>query len=213
MFILNNTISFFIERSNLSVEIKGITVPALKIKLDEKKSIEENIKEIENKISSAFFKGSVCVLDTGNLILSEEDRKKIENLLEKHNSKILGYKNTYREKISLPEIKEKKSLKIVSKTVRSGQRIEYDGDILIIGDVNPDAYIIASGNIIVMGALRGIVHAGANGDETAVILALKLMPQQLRIANYITRSPDEAEEPEYPEKAYIDEGQIVIEKI
>lgn len=65
-----------------------------------------------------------------------------------------------------------------------------------------------------MGTLRGVVHAGANGDETAVVMALKLKPQQLRIASYITRSPDEPlEEPEYPEKAFVENNQIFIEKI
>ena len=207
----------------MSVEIKGITVPALLIKLDETKSVEENIKEIEKKLSSTFFKGSVCVLDTSSIKLSQEEKKQIEDVLNKYNSKILGYKQlqTTEEKQTLeekkeeklPEIKEKSSLKIVSKTVRSGQRIEHDGDILILGDVNPDAYIIASGNIIVMGTLRGFAHAGANGDETAIVLALKLIPRQLRIANYLTRSPDEIEEPEYPEKAYVENNQIIIERI
>ncbi len=207
----------------MSVEIKGITVPALLIKLDKEKSIEENIKEIEKKLSSTFFKGSVCVLDTSTIKLSQEEKKQIEDVLNKYNSKILGYKQlqTTEEKQTLeekkeeklPEIKEKSSLKIVSKTVRSGQRIEHDGDILILGDVNPDAYIIASGNIIVMGTLRGFAHAGANGDETAIVLALKLIPRQLRIANYLTRSPDEIEEPEYPEKAYVENNQIIIERI
>ncbi|MDQ7056788.1 MAG: septum site-determining protein MinC [Persephonella sp.] len=79
--------------------------------------------------------------------------------------------------------------------------------------MNPDAYIIASGNVIVMGTLRGIVHAGANGDETATVMALKLIPQQLRIASFLTRSPDNQEVPDYPEKAYIENQQIVIERI
>ncbi len=206
------------------MEIKGITVPALLIKLDKEKSVEENIKEIEKKLSSTFFKGSVCVLDTSSIKLSQEEKKQIEDVLNKYNSKILGYKHlqTTEEKQTseeekkegkLPEIKEKTSLKIIPKTVRSGQRIEHDGDILILGDVNPDAYIIASGNIIVMGTLRGFAHAGANGDETAIVLALKLIPRQLRIANYLTRSPDEIDEPEYPEKAYVENNQIIIERI
>ncbi len=199
----------------LGVEIKGITVPALMIKLDENISIDENINQIEKKLSNAFFKGSIAIIDTGNMKIDEENRKKIEKIVEKHNSSVIGYKKSVKseEKADLPEINEKKSLKIINRTVRSGQRVEYDGDILIIGDVNPDAYVISSGNVIVMGALRGFVHAGANGDETAVVLALKLMPQQLRIANYLTRSPDDTEEPDYPEKAYIEDGKIIIEKI
>ncbi len=201
----------------MGIEIKGVTVPALQITLDKNKPIEENISELESKLSSAFFKGSFAIIDLDDIELSEEEIERIENLLKKYNAKILGYR--YREgakkkKQNIEEVKGKKTLKILNKTIRSGQNIEYDGDVLIIGDVNPDAYVIASGSIIVMGTLRGIVHAGANGDETAVIMALKLRPQQLRIASYVTRSPDEEiETPEYPEKAFIENNQIYIEKI
>ncbi|WP_457623963.1 septum site-determining protein MinC [Persephonella sp.] len=198
----------------MGLEIKGVTVPALLIKLDSSKTFEENLKELEEKLSSAFFKGSVSILDFSDTDLSQEQVEKIEEILKKYNNKVLGYKSqTKKPQRKIPEITEKKSLKIISKTIRSGERIEYDGDVLVIGDVNPDAYIIASGNIIVMGALRGVVHAGANGDETATVMALKLMPQQLRIASFYTRSPDNPEVPEYPEKAYIEENQIVIERI
>ena len=114
---------------------------------------------------------------------------------------------------SLDAINEKKSVEIVNKTLRSGQKIEHDGDVLIIGDVNPDSYVVASGNIIVLGTLRGVVHAGASGDESAVVMALKLMPQQLRIASFFTRAPDVIEAPEYPERAFVRNNQIFIEKI
>jgi len=198
----------------LGLEIKGVTVPALLIKLDDGKSFEENLEELEEKLSSAFFKGSVSILDLSNSDLSEEQIKKIEEILKKYNNRVLGYKTENKKpKRKIPEITEKKSLKIINKTVRSGQRIEYDGDVLVIGDVNPDAYIVASGNVVVMGTLRGVVHAGANGDETAVVMALKLIPQQLRIGSFFTRSPDNPEMPEYPEKAYIENNQIVIERI
>jgi septum site-determining protein MinC len=199
----------------LGLEIKGVTVPALLIKIDNSKTFEENLKELEEKLSSAFFKGSVSILDLSDTDLSEEQIEQIESILKKYNTRVLGYKAEKKKKAvkKIPEITEKKSLKIINKTVRSGQRIEYDGDILIIGDVNPDAYIVASGNVIVMGTLRGVVHAGANGDETATVMALKLIPQQLRIGNFFTRSPDNPETPEYPEKAYIEENHIVIERI
>ncbi|WP_457621671.1 septum site-determining protein MinC [Persephonella sp.] len=199
----------------MGLEIKGVTIPALMIKLDKSRSFEENLEELEKKLSSAFFQGSISVVDLSDMELSEEQKERIESILKKYNSRILGYRTSDKrsEEKNFGNVSEKKSLKIINKTLRSGQRVEYDGDILIIGDVNPDAYVIASGNIIVMGTLRGIVHAGANGDETAVIMALKLKPQQLRIASYLTRSPDEMEEPEYPEKAYIEDNQIYIDKI
>ena len=60
---------------------------------------------------------------------------------------------------------------------------------------------------------RGVVHAGACGDESAVVMALKLMPQQLRIASFFTRAPDVIEAPEYPERAFVRNNQIFIEKI
>jgi len=198
----------------LGLEIKGVTVPALLIRLDGGKTFEENLKELEEKLSSAFFKGSVSILDLSDADLSEKQIEKLEGILKKYNTRVLGYKaESKKPENKIPEITEKKSLKIINKTVRSGQRIEYDGDVLVIGDVNPDAYIVASGNVIVMGTLRGIVHAGANGDETAVVMALKLIPQQLRIGSFFTRSPDNPEMPEYPEKAFIENSQIVIERI
>ncbi len=102
-------------------------------------------------------------------------------------------------------------------TVRSGQTLEYPGNIVILGDVNPGAYIIASGDIIVMGRLHGVVHAGAEGEERAVVIGASFTPSQLRIAQYIGRSPDEKPlarktQPQ-TEKAYIKDGVLVIEPI
>ena len=199
----------------MGLNIKGITIPALLIKFDEKLSFEENLKELEEKLNSAFFKSSVSIVDTGSLNITEEEKKLLEKTLKKHNSEILSYKADSKREEKKKLSRFTKNLKIINKTVRSGQKVEYEGDILILGDVNPDAYIVASGNIIVMGALRGVAHAGANGDENAQIIALKLMPQQLRIAGYFTRSPDEEGEdkPDYPERAYVENNQIYIEKI
>ncbi len=201
----------------LALEIKGITVPALLIKLDKGISFEENLNILEEKLSSAFFKDSVVVVDYDDFNISEDQQEQLEKLLKKYNSRVLGYyakeKSPKKKESKIPDIKVKSALKIINKTLRGGQTVEYDGDVLILGDVNPDAYVIASGNIIVMGALRGVAHAGANGDETATITALKLMPQQLRIAGYISRSPDVMEEPQSPERAYIDNNQIYIEEI
>lgn len=101
---------------------------------------------------------------------------------------------------------------LVQRTLRSGQSVRYSGNVVILGDVNPGAEVAATGNIIVMGALRGVVHAGANGDETAVVMAFRLNPTQLRIANHITRPPDnETVDLEFPEIARIKEGVVTIE--
>ncbi|BAF59002.1 septum formation inhibitor [Pelotomaculum thermopropionicum SI] len=101
---------------------------------------------------------------------------------------------------------------LVQRTLRSGQSIRYNGNIVVLGDVNPGAEVVASGNVIVMGALRGVVHAGAGGDENAVIMAFRLQPTQLRIANHITRPPDnENVDAENPEVARIKNGVVTIE--
>ncbi len=99
-------------------------------------------------------------------------------------------------------------------TLRSGKRIESEADLVVLGDVNPGAELIANGNIVVMGYLRGVAHAGRNGDPKAFVSANKLQPTQLRIGALITRSPDEGhDDPDYPEIAFIRNNNIIIEPI
>lgn len=99
---------------------------------------------------------------------------------------------------------------LLQKTVRSGQTIHHPGHVIILGDINPGAEIIAGGNIIVWGRVRGTVHAGAMGDEKAVVCALDLSPTQLRIADQIAVSPDRKNRPK-PETAFLRNQQIVAE--
>jgi septum site-determining protein MinC len=99
----------------------------------------------------------------------------------------------------------------VRKTLRSGQLQHFNGDLTILGDVNPGAEVSAAGNIVVFGSLRGIAHAGIRGDQTAVVAALELKPTQLRIADCIARSSEEWNEDHVPEMAKIERGSIVIE--
>jgi len=108
-------------------------------------------------------------------------------------------------------VQEGKSI-FIRNTIRNGQRICYDGDVVILGDVNPGAEIIASGNIAVMGTLRGMAHAGATGNQEAVVAAFNLQPTQLRIAGIITRPPEgDCFKPSYPELARIKDNAIIIE--
>lgn len=97
-------------------------------------------------------------------------------------------------------------------TIRSGQSVRHDGTIVICGDVNPGAEVIATGDIIVFGTLRGVAHAGAAGDEDCQIIAINLRPTQIRIAGYIARSPDTAAPPlsKYPEVARVNDSEIHI---
>ena len=111
------------------------------------------------------------------------------------------------------EAEEADSL-LIKKSLRSGQRVKFCGNIIVQGDVNPGAEVIADGNVIVMGTLWGMVHAGAGGDKTASIMAFQLRPTQLRISDHFTRPPDgiEAKICFEPEIAFIREGRVVIEE-
>lgn len=100
-------------------------------------------------------------------------------------------------------------------TLRSGQIIKVNGDLVVFGDVNPGAEVIASSNIFVLGTLRGIAHAGFGGNRNVVVFALELKPVQIRIANLIARAPDDqsSEDVIGPEIAYIENDVIVIKPI
>jgi septum site-determining protein MinC len=112
-----------------------------------------------------------------------------------------------------PETEEDMGLGVlVRRTLRSGQVVQHPGHVVVIGDVNPGAEIIAGGDVVVWGKLRGIVHAGATGDDGAMVCALSLTPLQLRIGNHIARAPEGREGlPKQPEMASVQDGEIVAE--
>jgi septum site-determining protein MinC len=97
------------------------------------------------------------------------------------------------------------------RTVRSGQAIYHPSNVVVLGDVNAGAEIVAGGDIIVWGVLRGMVHAGYPDDENAIVCSLFLAPVQLRIAHLLSRAPEGFEVQPRPEVAAIRQGQIVVE--
>ena len=108
----------------------------------------------------------------------------------------------------------------IHRTLRSGQSISSDGNIVVIGDVNPGAEIIAKGDITVWGILGGIAHAGSNNNNYAIIRALKMNAIQIRIGNIFARRPDTVNMPyiqrtEFyvPEEARVYKNRIVIHKL
>ncbi len=96
------------------------------------------------------------------------------------------------------------------RTLRSGTLVEFPGHVTVMGDVNPGAEIVASGSILVWGRLRGVVHAGAQGDVNALVCALELTPTQLRIAGEIAVSPKRKGKVQ-PEIARLKDGILVAE--
>lgn len=100
--------------------------------------------------------------------------------------------------------------KMIVGPVRSGCVLEFDGHLIVLGDVNPGAEVSAVGSIVVLGRLRGIAHAGCTG-ASAFILALQLEPQQLRIGSLVARAGDSDEAAEKAEIAYAKDGSIIVD--
>ena len=96
-------------------------------------------------------------------------------------------------------------------TLRSGDHLEVEGSLLVLGDVNPGARVSAGGDVRVWGRLRGVAHAGSGGDRQARIVALQLRPLQLRIADAVARGPEEQPPAGFCEQAVLEQGAIAIQ--
>jgi septum site-determining protein MinC len=103
---------------------------------------------------------------------------------------------------------------ILKRRLRAGQIVRHSGSVVIIGDVNVGAEIIAGGDVVVWGKLRGTVHAGYPNDDSAMVCALDLAPLQLRLGGFIARPEETAAErgSVYPEVGHVRDGAIVVER-
>lgn len=201
------------------VIIKG-TKKGLVLQIDDSCSFDDAFIELEMKLIDGHdqqTKENIPVtISLGYRYLKAEDERRIRQLLEgEYNFLIQKIKSDVVSKADVNKWREEHEVKSISQTVRSGQVLSVKGDLLLIGNVNPGGTLQATGNIYVMGNMHGIAHAGFNGDERAVVVATFMKPSQLRIANYISRSPDYETEDLVQKCGYIDheEKQIVIDKL
>jgi septum site-determining protein MinC len=198
--------------------LKGIK-NGVEIILDDAASMTQILEEGKEKLSESqdFFGSSALHLFVSGKILAEDEQeelaKMIHTILPSRTNVTFYKEETTPIQVKAINYETKASAMFVKGTVRSGQVIEAPGDLIIAGDVNPGANVIAGENIVVMGNLRGIVHAGVNGNRGAVVIALKISPSQLRIADMITRAPDKEEKRKNvkPEIAYIKDDTIFID--
>ncbi len=185
---------------------------------DMKAELERNLHAIDN-----YLMGNWVSIDVGSKSITERQLREMEDILLDHGFHLKDLINEHtsrgQKRISInqgeeEEIPDSSDTVLICRNLRSGQKYFSKGNMVILGDINPGAEVIAGGNILVMGALRGLAHAGAFGDEKAIIAAYRLSPTQLRIANHITRPPDgEAIIVNNPELAKIRAGKVVIEKL
>ena len=181
---------------------------------NETNSIQSTIQvsEINNDTDSSQFTVHNSQLDEFNSELNDANKIEGEELQE-IDFNLDDLRKALRETEKLPTL-------YIQRTLRSGQSIKSEGNIVIIGDVNPGSEVIAQGDITVWGILGGIAHAGSDGNKYAKIRALKMNAIQLRIADVFARRPDSANIPYIqktdtfvPEEASIKKKQIVISKM
>ncbi|MBN1815213.1 MAG: septum site-determining protein MinC [Anaerolineae bacterium] len=194
-----------------------------------------DLRVLETRLGQnpAFFRGGRVALDVGGRELSRDELEKTRSLLARHQVDLFAVVSEspmteaaaqevglvidlgpMRPREPEPASKGDEELPavdnlVVRRTLRSGQILRHPGHVVVIGDVNPGAEVVAGGDILVWGRVRGVVHAGALGNEEAVICALDLAPTQLRIAGYIARSPEDKRRKPVPEMASVSDGQII----
>ena len=181
---------------------------------------------------AAFFKGARVALDVGNHVLRAVEMGALRDKLSDYGitlwavisgspvteqtARVLGLAtriSTPRPERAIRPIDtqlEGENAIFVQRTLRSGYKVAHKGHIIVLGDVNPGAEVIAGGSVVVWGRLKGLVHAGADGDESAIVCALDLEPMQLRIAGLVAVAPRRRGKAE-PEMARILNGQVVAE--
>lgn len=215
-----------------SVKIKGISEGLLiTLGQGEWKNLSKDLyQEIDNQLD--FLNGAKIILDVENHVIGASAMGKLRDILSdkglslwailshspttEKNAQALGlatrihqtHPDEDKQEI-ISEVTGDEGI-LIRKTLRSGNSIQHPGHVTVIGDVNPGSEIIAGGDIVVWGKLSGMVHAGANGDNSAIICALKLSPTQLRIATQISVSPKN-ESGDYPEMVSIQNDMIIAQ--
>ena len=210
---------------NNSVIIKGHK-SGISVLLDADMDFSELKDNIAKKFSdSAKFLGDakMAISFEGRKLNDNEQREILDVIAENSNLHVVCVIENDPEKEALfKKSLDQKLLELNNTTgqfykgnLRSGQVLETETSIIVIGDVNPGASVVSKGNIIVLGSLKGTVFAGATGNENAFVLALDLHPVQIRIGDIIARSPDEPPKDEKKEAkiAFIEDGNIYIEPV
>jgi len=212
--------------TNSLIQIKGLR-DGLLVSLDDAPWEEQRsalILQVDSQPD--FFKGARLALDVASQVLHVNELVELRDQLSERSislwavisespttektAQLLGLAT----RISKPRPEESRQFSVenlgedpalfLNRTLRSGTRIEFAGHVVVLGDVNPGAEIVAEGNVIIWGRLRGMVHAGSKGNKKAVICALDLSPMRLRIAEEISAMLKPQEHPG-PEIARINE--------
>lgn len=203
------------------VQVKS-TRDGLLFVLDEHCEFEpllEHLNDLLHGETQAVFDGptvAVAVDYAGRSLNPEEMRSLIRVFMGKENFLLTEWGPQTEARKSLAQSRSRiPGQHIYKGTVRAGQRLVFDGDVVIVGDVNPGGEVVAAGDIYVFGKLAGIAHCGAAGNSKAVIAAAEFVPMQLRIASIISRAPEENGRTlhTFMEFAYIRDVGMAVDKV
>lgn len=211
---------------NNSVVIKGNKY-GIAVIMDKDMPFEELLGEVAEKFKSSanfFGKSSLAISFEGRTLSSEEEKKLLDIISENSEINIVCVMDNdeMREKCCKKAVEDKlEELSIhtgqfYKGTLRSGQMLEAESSLVILGDVNPGARVTAKGNIIILGALKGNAYAGAGGNENSFVVALEMAPIQIRIADTIARCNDSGKRKSIGNGAmiaFIEDNNIYIEKL
>ena len=212
---------------NNSVVIKGNKY-GIVVVMDDTVPFDELKENLLDKFKSAakfFDKANMAVSFEGRKISPKEERECLDIISENSDLNIVCVidNDELREKYFKKAVEDKleelssHTGQFYKGTLRSGQMLESDSSLIILGDVNPGAKVIAKGNVIILGALKGNVYAGAGGNEDSFVVALFMAPIQIRIGDTIARSNDSARKNKMLNKdamiAFVEDGNIYIEKL
>ena len=210
-----------------SVMIKGSN-SGITVFLDSEMAFEDLLESVSEKFKSAskFFNNANMAISFDGRDLSAEEEKRILNVISdvsELNIVCVIDNNEIREQCFKKAVEERleeissQTGQFYKGTLRSGQMLESESSIIILGDINPGAKVIAKGNVIILGSLKGNIYAGANGNEDAFVVALEMAPIQIRIGDTIARSDDNNGKPKKMGDgimiAFVEDGNIYIEKL
>lgn len=187
------------------------------MKINEESEQREIIQCLEEKLPDLkkLYKDDKTSIYVAGKVLNSKEIYEIKETIQKQIPVQINFESS--KDLGLHGIKKSFSKEIASSetifhkgSLRSGQKIEYEGSIVIIGDVNGGAEVIAGENIIVVGILRGLAHAGAKGNKQAIIAAQRIECPQIRISNIIKEITQDEENEEIQNFAYVNEKDEII---
>ncbi|KMK74668.1 septum site-determining protein MinC [Alkalihalobacillus pseudalcaliphilus] len=202
------------------VTIKG-TKDGLMFLLDDHCGFYQLIEELAEKLSSKHYQNEdghevKVKVHVGYRYVTDEQMHELRKVITKDSHfAIEEIKSNVLSIEEADEMKKQSEIMTLTRVIRSGQVLKVTGDILLLGDVNPGGMLMATGNIYIMGALKGIAHAGFEGNTKAVISAAHMAPSQLRIADQIYQYEKEEQIDSEMDVAFIDENEesIVLDKV